>query len=196
MAVKLTTCKACGAEIATNAKACPKCGAKNKKPLYKRWWFDCLILVIVISIIGGTQSSTRASKPAAGSSTPASAAADTSSSAGQGTAPAASEPEVTVPTEYASALKKAKSYSDLMHMSKAAIYDQLVSEYGERFPAEAAQYAVDNLNADYAQNALKKAESYSNTMHMSKNAIYDQLISEYGEQFTSEEAQYAIDHLD
>lgn len=83
-----------------------------------------------------------------------------------------------------------------MHMSKQAIYDQLVSEYGEQFPEDAAQYAVDNLKADYKKNALEKAKSYQDTMNMSKSAIYDQLTSEYGEQFTAEEAQYAIDNLD
>lgn len=82
-----------------------------------------------------------------------------------------------------------------MHMSKKGIYDQLVSEYGEQFSAEAAQYAIDNMKADWNANALAKAKSYQSTMSMSKNAIYDQLISEYGEQFTKEEAQYAIDNL-
>ena len=75
------------------------------------------------------------------------------------------EIEDDVPSEYKSALKKAESYSDLMHMSKAAIYDQLTSEYGEKFTAEAAQYAIDNLEADWNANAIKKAESYSDTMH-------------------------------
>lgn len=105
-------------------------------------------------------------------------------------------PEPDVPTEYKSALKKAKSYSDMMHMSKAGLYDQLTSEYGEQFTPEAAQYAVDNLDADWKANALAKAESYSDMMHMSKAGIYDQLISEYGEQFTEEEAQYAVDHVE
>lgn len=97
--------------------------------------------------------------------------------------------------EYQNALIKAESYSKTMHMSKKGIYDQLTSEYGEGFPADAAQYAIDNLQADYKANALAKAKSYQENMHMSKNAIYEQLISEYGEQFTKEEAQYAIDHL-
>ena len=99
-------------------------------------------------------------------------------------------------TEYMNALKKAESYSKNLHMSKKAIYDQLTSEYGEQFPADAAQYAIDNIIADWNANALAKAKSYQSNMHMSKSAIYDQLISEYGEQFTKEEAQYAIDHLD
>ena len=33
-----------------------------------------------------------------------------------------------------------------MSMSKDAIYDQLISEYGEKFTAEEAQYAIDNLD--------------------------------------------------
>ena len=82
-----------------------------------------------------------------------------------------------------------------MHMSKAGIYQQLTSEYGEGFSAEDAQYAIDNLNADYKANALAKAKSYQENMHMSKSRIYEQLISEYGEGFTTEEAQYAIDNL-
>lgn len=47
---KLTTCKACGAEIAKSAKSCPHCGAKNKKPIYKKWWFWVIILILVNTI--------------------------------------------------------------------------------------------------------------------------------------------------
>lgn len=50
-----------------------------------------------------------------------------------------------VPREYRSALKKAQMYAETMYMSKAGIYDQLISEYGEAFPKEAAQYAIDNI---------------------------------------------------
>lgn len=100
-----------------------------------------------------------------------------------------------VPADYKNALIKAQSYSDTMHMSKAGIYNQLTSEYGEKFPAEAADYAIENLNADYNMNALEKAKSYSDEQYMSKMGIYNQLISEYGEQFTESEAQYAIDNL-
>lgn len=99
-------------------------------------------------------------------------------------------------SEEKNALKKAQSYSETMHMSKKGIYKQLTSEYGEGFTKEAAQYAIDNIEADWKANALEKAKSYRDTMSMSKNAIYKQLISEYGEQFTKTEAQYAIDHLD
>lgn len=80
-------------------------------------------------------------------------------------------------------------------MSKQGIYEQLTSEYGEQFSAEAAQYAVDNVQADWNANALAKAESYQSDMNMSPEAIREQLTSEYGEQFTAEEADYAIQHL-
>lgn len=53
---KMTTCKHCGAEIATSAKVCPQCGGKNKPPIYKRWWFIVIIVLIVLSAIGGSGS--------------------------------------------------------------------------------------------------------------------------------------------
>lgn len=108
----------------------------------------------------------------------------------------AEEKEKSIPREYKAALEKAELYAETMHMSKAGVYDQLTSEYGEGFPKEAAQYAIDNFKFDWKESALKKAQLYAETMSMSDSAIYDQLISEYGEKFTAEEAQYAIDNLE
>ncbi len=45
---KMKLCKSCGKEIAANAKTCPFCGGKNKKPIYKRFWFWLLIVIIAI----------------------------------------------------------------------------------------------------------------------------------------------------
>lgn len=100
-----------------------------------------------------------------------------------------------VPVEYASALIQAESYSSTLNMSKAGIYDQLVSEYGGQFTPEAAQYAIDTIQADWNANALAKAKSYQETMALSPEAIRDQLTSEYGEKFTPEEADYAVQNL-
>jgi hypothetical protein len=73
----------------------------------------------------------------------------------------APEPEApAVPVEYLSALAKAATYSELMNMSKAGIYDQLTSEYGEQFSAEAGQYAIDTYQGDWNANALAKAKTY------------------------------------
>lgn len=101
-----------------------------------------------------------------------------------------------VSQEYKNALSKGLQYAR-MNMSKKAIYEQLVSSYGEGFPADAAQYAVDHMTGvDWNANALAKAKQYYYSMSMSKSAVYDQLTSSYGEQFTASQAQYAIDHLD
>ena len=47
---KLKPCKSCGQEIAKSAKFCPKCGAKNKKPIFKKWWFWAIIVVLFVAI--------------------------------------------------------------------------------------------------------------------------------------------------
>lgn len=99
------------------------------------------------------------------------------------------------PREYKAALKTAETYAEIMHMSRAGLYDQLVSEHGENFPPAAAQYAINNIKVNWKENALKTARSYAEIMNMSDSAIYDQLISEHGEKFTPEEAKYAIDNL-
>ena len=50
---KMINCKSCGAEIASSAKSCPKCGAKNKKPIWKRVWVWILAVIILVAAIGG-----------------------------------------------------------------------------------------------------------------------------------------------
>lgn len=184
-----------------------------KKPFYKRWWFIAIVSIVVIAAIGQAleEGKTSSSKSASQSqsargaeaapqtqSVPGAEAAPQTQSAPETAAPAAvptPEAEPKVPREYQNALESAKSYSNVMHMSKKGIYNQLISPYADKFPAEAAQYAVDNLQADYNANALAKAKEYQETMHMSSQAIRDQLTSEYGEKFTASEADYAVAHL-
>ncbi len=47
---KMKLCKVCGKPIAKNAKRCPYCGAKNKKPLFKRVSTYILLLIIVVIV--------------------------------------------------------------------------------------------------------------------------------------------------
>ena len=107
------------------------------------------------------------------------------------TAPKAEE----VPSEYKSALKSAETYATMMDMSKAGVYDQLVSEFGGKFSPESAQYAIDNVKADWNANALASAKTYQESMAMSPEAIREQLTSEFGGKFTPEEADYAVTNL-
>ena len=167
---------------------CKNYSKESKKPMYKRVWFWAVAIIIVVGT--ASCSNTDNSKEVNSEDTVVENKLEDKVEE-----KVENKVEDNIPTEYKSALKKAKSYSDIMNMSKAGIYDQLTSEYGEKFTAEAAQYAIDNVEADWKENALKKAKSYQETMSMSPSAIYDQLVSEYGEQFTAEEAQYAIDNL-
>lgn len=61
---KLIQCKSCSKEIASSAKNCPSCGAKNKKPIYKRFWFIALVLIIVIAAISGNSGSSKGAQSA------------------------------------------------------------------------------------------------------------------------------------
>ena len=106
------------------------------------------------------------------------------------------EIDESVPMEYKSALVKAESYANGLDMSKKAVYKQLTSEYGENFPKEAADYAIERVEADWKKNALNKANSYANDQYMSKKSVYEQLISEHGEEFTKDEADYAISKVE
>lgn len=47
---KIINCKVCGKEMAKSAKVCPSCGAKNKKPIYVKWWFWAVIVILIVAI--------------------------------------------------------------------------------------------------------------------------------------------------
>lgn len=150
-------------------------------------------MVISLSACGESESSSSDSK--ANTTTEETAKTDDTNTSDTSNETTQDNQEAEVPTEYKSALTKAKAYSETMHMSKAGLYEQLTSEYGEKFSAEAAQYAVDNVGADWNANALAKAKEYQDSMAMSPEAIRDQLTSDAGEKFTQEEADYAIANL-
>lgn len=160
----LITCKACGAEIAKNAKACPHCGSPNKKPLYKKWWFWLIVVFIIgsMGIGGGDIASTT-------------------------TAPKAST-QVTsnMTTGQKNALASAKSYLKFSAFSYTGLIDQL--EY-EGYTTEEATYAVDNCGADWYEQAAKCAESYLKYSSFSRDGLIDQL--EY-EGFTYAQALHGV----
>ena len=65
---KMTKCKSCGSMIAKSAKVCPSCGAKNKKPFYKKWWF-WLLVILIIGGLGGQSNSDKDKTPSTVDST-------------------------------------------------------------------------------------------------------------------------------
>lgn len=172
--------------------------APVKKIWYKRWWAIMAGVFIFMIIIGNSEDNKKQEEKQPTQVAQVNTANQESKNAQEIETKAKQETEdktKNVPAEYKSALNKAVSYSETMHMSKQSIYNQLTSEYGEKFSTEAAKYAIDNMTADWNANALVKAKNYQDTMNMSPAAIRDQLTSEYGEKFTKSEADYAIQHL-
>ena len=167
-------------------------GTRSKKPIFKTWWFWVIVVIAVAAIAsaanGGDEPSMQSFQIVAAQT------ARSVESKAQDSAEVKKE-EQQVPADYTSALRQAKNYSKMMHMSKQGIYDQLTSDYGGQFSDEAAQYAVDHVQADWNANALAAAKNYQKTMAMSPEAIRDQLTSPNGDQFTQDEADYAVAHL-
>lgn len=79
---KMTTCKTCGKEMAKNAKVCPNCGAKNKKPI--PWFIAIIVVIVIIAIASGGKSgskSTTSSKSDSNNSAAESTAAESTTQA-------------------------------------------------------------------------------------------------------------------
>jgi len=195
---------------------------KVKKPFYKKVWFWIVVLIVIggIGSMGGEEGATEPKKAEVIKESTASSVEVVESKESKEAVESIevveskeskeavesvevvesevvvepSKPEIS--REFENALKSAQNYVDLMPFSEKGLYDQLTAEYGEQFPAEAAQYAIENVVVDYNAEALESAKNYQETMPMSDSGLYDQLTSEYGERFTAEQAQYAIDNLE
>ncbi len=158
-------CTHCHKEISSDVSVSPNRGAKINRFLFEKRWFVISVTAAVLCIAACIL------------------------------AVFVGKRNINVPQDYKAALEKATYYTNTLYMSKAAAYNRLISPYDGEFSAEASQYAVNHVIADWNANALEKAKTYSSSMRMSKAAIYNQLISEYSDEFTPEQAQYAIDNL-
>jgi hypothetical protein len=187
-------CPACKEDIQLDAKKCKHCGVDSRNWFVKHKILTAVLIIIGIGIIGSTMGGNETKNTSSNSSTVNNAQEAKSTADAKVEADDQAKTE-NVPAEYKSALNKATTYASTMQMSKKGVYDQLVSQYGEKFSAASAQYAIDNMKADWNANALAKAKTYQNTMNMSPASIHDQLTSVNGEKFTKAEADYAIQHL-
>jgi uncharacterized protein YceK len=158
-----------------------------------------VVAVAAALALTGCSSATTDTAPsgsAAGAAVVASKAAAGAAVVASKAAAAPAKPKVAdVPTEYKSALKSAENYDKILPMSKAGLLAQLTSAAGDKFSEKAAQYAVDNIKADWNANALKSAKNYQEMMAMSPEAIREQLTSDSGDKYTAEQADYAVKHL-
>lgn len=132
---KMTKCKTCSKEIAPSVKKCLECGAKNSKSFYKKWWIWAIAVIIVVGVGSGEDSNNSELDNGSEQEISESEKLEDNNQINE-------KIEENIPTEYKSTLRKAKTYSDPMNLSKAGVYNQLTSEYGEKFSQEAAQYAI------------------------------------------------------
>ena len=173
----MKTCNVCGNEIAKSAKICPHCGAKNKKPFYKKIWFWVLVIIILLGACSG------------GNDEPINSTSNTDNPVKtQDTQQPEPVQDDNVTTGQKNALKSAKNYLAFTAFSYEGLIDQL--EY-EQYSTEEATYAVDNCGADWNEQALLCAKNYLDFSAFSYEGLIEQL--EY-EQFTSEQAKYAADN--
>ena len=81
-----------------------------------------------------------------------------------------------IPLKYYQALNRANAYSDTLHMPKADIYEQLVSAYGDYFPADAAQYAVDHLTNVWEQEEPEPVPAAQDSAEMASSDMTGQAV--------------------
>lgn len=91
--------------------------------------------------------------------------------------------------EQQNALQTANRYLNFTAFSKEGLYDQLLYE---KYPEDAAQFAVDNVDVNWDSQALSKANNYLDFSAFSSPGLYEQLVYEG---FTTEQASYAINNI-
>lgn len=153
MANKLIHCKTCGAEMASNAKTCPQCGAKNKKPIYKKWWFWVLIVIIIGGIVNGDN---RIKKdPALTSDTPS-----TSTDTQEHT----SSPEVSTPSSDVE--KEDAPQSTPVKKTAEESYQSILDEYTSKL-----QNATPGLIEEYYDEAADNTDGLTGLAEISNSKI-------------------------
>ncbi len=163
MSSKIQKCKTCQAEIATSAKVCPHCGAKNNKPLYKKFYFWILIIIILIVVfatIGGDDS--EVSNPSETTSTTSQTNTDTNT-----------------PLEYYKIIAE-NNETPFTISDKASAF---INEHKNFFPGSSD---IKGAISDFVDEEITYA-------HLSKNISKygDKLISIYGEVIDIEESDDA-----
>ena len=195
----MVPCRVCGNMIAKSAKKCPHCGAKNKKPIYKRLWFIILCIIVLLGIIGmamggGNDKGTNVN-------TDSDTSVETVAEEPETEAPETKAPDPTADMTMAqkNAYNAGLNYIDLMPFSKQGLIDQLSSEYGDGYDKADAEAAVEAIEknglVDWNEEAVEAAQNYLDTMSFSKEGLIEQLESSYGDNFTHEQAVQAVEKV-
>lgn len=104
--------------------------------------------------------------------------------------------EMNASTDGDSALIYARTALGQGHYSETELKKHLTSPYGEVYTEKAAQYALDNIDADWNQEALESAESYLRHGNYSYDGLHHQLSSPSADDYTDAQARFAVDNVD
>ena len=193
----MTTCKACSREIAKSAKACPHCGAKNKKPIFAKWWFWIIIVVVLVATIGNSPNSSTEVVETNDIKIEATVLETVKVAAEENedkpikkteTIEVETDPKEKLSLGQINALASAKAYLAFSAFSYEGLINQL--EF-EKYEHDEAVYAADHCGADWNEQALKSAENYLDFTAFSYAGLIKQLEFE---KFTNEQATYAADN--
>lgn len=188
---------------------------KPKKPIYKRWWFIVLAIIVVVGVFGGgdkepnvvdndskleevmsdtaSQQDDMENKENKDNKEkeepePQEVIAEESTSVQKTEKPSIKkEPSETLSQK--NAVKMAKSYLKYTAFSKSGLVKQL--EF-EGFDNGDATYAVNQLDTDWNEQAVKMAKNYLDYTSFSRSGLIDQLKFEG---FSTEEATYAVEEV-
>lgn len=110
------------------------------------------------------------------------------------------EPDDDLTASQRNAVKQAESYLEFTAFSRAGLINQLSSEYGNGYPEEDAEFAVQYLEdigaVDWNDQAAKSAEHYLEVSAFSRKGLINQLSSDAGEKFTQDQAEYGVQYLE
>lgn len=187
MGKKQIQCKMCTMEMDSKAKKCPSCGAKNKKPVFKKWWFWAIILFIAIGSASSGESDTPTTSGSKNDTEDVVKDTVSNENGDTSTSTDTSKETSNATTGQKNALKAAKGYLSYSAFS----YDGLIKQLEfEKYSNEDAVYAADNCGADWNEQAAKAAKAYLEYSAFSRDSLIGQLEFEG---FTNEQAVYGAD---
>lgn len=145
-----------------------------------------ILVAILVTAINGSDGG-ESTDPAVTTTTGSAPAPTSEAEPAPEAEPESAEPDV--PREYTNALRAADRYLSVSAFSQQGLIEQLKFE---DYSQEAAQYAAENVGADWSDQAVKKAEQYMDMSPMSRQGLIDQL--QY-EKFTAEQAEYGASQV-
>ena len=194
---------------------------KLKKPIYKRWWFITIAVVVILGFIGsignGDNEAQQASINKVSEKEVVSSLDDekeiVQTDEDEGKEEIKSDEVIEKPEEKLTEEPKEKlkeepkedkvtetlSQKNAVRKAEQYLRTMPFSKSGliaqlefEGFSTEDATYAVNKIDVNWKEQAVKKAKSYLDTMAFSRSGLIEQLEFEG---FTTEEATYAVDQI-